>query len=400
MKRINHALFVFATIAAILTLAGCGDGKQVSEVKAMPFVDSNMTVDNALDTRKLCDSVKWTTSQDDRNQTVVQYDCEWKGVGDSAFLQKESPKAASAADIWQWTFGADGQPTLTGFSFVVRHEDGSVHEVMSGGIAGQTLAGLITANQVEDYDHAFSIIAGRRIPLKYQEPSKPIPDTTYGNKLSQFYPNLSPSKAATLAYLSKKADDLISSEGIDPLGYLTFSGSTNQGGINSSELFPVDPADVQFAAKEKEGDGVDLRRGRNYAAHSLDQNKLYCVNEYCFDSHNQIAGKAPPEVLAKEAGFVIDGYGAITQVAQTEQTVQAPSQQAMQQAAAQDTAAQASPANPLPTGSSDDDWPAMTPCIKKLQDAYIKDAQVHGTDESTSLDQMKEWASTCTALGQ
>jgi hypothetical protein len=43
----------------------------------------------------------------------------------------------------------------------------------------------------------------------------------------------------------------------------------------------------------------------------------------------------------------------------------------------------------------------MTPCIQKLDDAFVKDAQTQGVDDSVSVDQMKEWASTCKkALGQ
>lgn len=394
MKRINHAICVFVTCAIMSALTGCGDSKPISEVKALPFANSNMTVENALDTRKLCDAAKWSVAQDDRNQTVVQYDCEWKGVEDSAFLGGESPKATSAADIWQWTFGADDQPALTGMSVVVRHEDGSVHEIMSGGLAGQVMANLITANQVEDYDHAFSIIAGRRIPLKYQEPSSPIPDSTYGNKLAQFYRGLSSGDAAAFAYRRKNVN--VGSIGTDSLGYVQLGGEV----AKPMDLYPVDPADVQLEFPLFNGNAQHPSAPLNYQPRELDKNKLYCMGDYCFDSNNSLVGRTPPEVLAKEAGFVTDGYGHVTPVAQSQQTVQAPNQQAMQQAAAQDTAAQASSANQLPTGSSDDDWPAMTPCIKKLQDAYIKDAQAHGTDESTSPDQMKEWASTCKALGQ
>jgi uncharacterized membrane protein YccF (DUF307 family) len=47
VKRINYALLAFVTFAAILTLTGCGDDKQISEVKALPFANTNMTVDNA-----------------------------------------------------------------------------------------------------------------------------------------------------------------------------------------------------------------------------------------------------------------------------------------------------------------------------------------------------------------
>lgn len=378
----------------MFALAGCGDSKQVSEVKALPFADTNMTVDNALDTRKICDSAKWSVAQDSRNQTVVEYDCEWRGVKDSAFLDGESPKATSAADIWQWTFGVDSQPTLTGISVVVRHEDGSVHEITSGEFAGRVMAHLITTNKVEDYDHAFSIIADRRIPLKYQQPSSPIPDSTYGNKLAKFYRGLSSGDAAAFAYRLKKVS--VGPIGTDSLGYLQLSGEV----ARPMDLYPVDPTDVQFAFPLFNGNAQHPSEPLNNKPKDLDKNKLYCMGDYCFDVNNSLVGRAPPEVLAKEVGFITDGYGHVTPIAQSPQTVRVPSQSGVQQATQQDTAAQATAALPLTTTSSDDDWPSMTPCIKKLQDAYIKDAQAHDTDGSTSLDQMKEWASTCKALGQ
>lgn len=394
MKHINHVICAFVTCAATFALAGCGDGKQVSEVKALPFADTNMTVENAMDTRKLCDSVKWSAAQDDRNQAVVQYDCEWKGVKDSAFLDGESPKATSAADIWQWTFGADSQPTLTGISVVVRHEDGSVHEITSGEFAGRVMAHLITTNQVEDYDHAFSIIANRRIPLKYQQPSSPIPDSTHGNKLAQFYHGLSSGDAAAFAYRLKKVN--VGSIGTDSLGYLQLSGEV----AGPLDLYPVDPADVQFEFPLFNGNAQHPSAPLNNQPKGLDKNKLYCMGDYCFDANNSLVGRTPPEVLAEEKNYVTDGYGHVAPVAQAQQAVRAQGQQAMQQASQQDMAGQASSANPLPTGSSNGDWPAMTPCIQKLDDAFVKDAEAKGIDSSVNIEQMQEWAATCKALGQ
>ena len=84
----------------------------------------------------------------------------------------------------------------------------------------------------------------------------------------------------------------------------------------------------------------------------------------------------------------------------------------MQQAVQQDTTAPASvsapavaPANAstadadLPTGAGND-WPTDTPCITKLRNAYVKDADAKGLDDAVSMDQANEWASTCKALGQ
>jgi hypothetical protein len=84
----------------------------------------------------------------------------------------------------------------------------------------------------------------------------------------------------------------------------------------------------------------------------------------------------------------------------------------MQQAGQQDTnapamasapavaPASASTADPdLPNGAGND-WPTDTPCITKLRNAFVKDADAKGVDHSASLDQTKEWASTCETLGQ
>ena len=58
----------------------------------------------------------------------------------------------------------------------------------------------------------------------------------------------------------------------------------------------------------------------------------------------------------------------------------------------------ASTADPLPVGA--EDWPTSTPCIKKLEDAYRKDRQAHGLDDTISMDQDNDFASTCKTVGQ
>ena len=406
VKRTKHAICAFLTCAVLVALTGCGDSKQVTEVKAMAFADTNMTVDNALDTRKICDSVKWSVSQDDRNQTVVEYDCNYKGVNDSAFLQGESPKAVSAGDVWQWTYDASGTPTMTGVAMVVRHDDGSTNVVSSGGGAGMWLSKLIVDNTVEDYDHIFSIYAGRRIPLKYQEPSSPIPDSTYGNKLAQFYKGLSSGDAAAFAYRHKKIH--LTPVGTDSLGYLQLDGEA----AKPSDLYPVDPADVQLQFPLFQGNAEHPSEHLSYQPRDLVQNKLYCMGDYCFDFADDLVGRTPSEVLAKESGYVTDGYGKVTPVAQTQQAAQQDANaqsaslgQALAQAqglAVQSSApASASTAgDDLPTGSSDEAVPAMTPCIQKLDDAFVKDAQAHGTSEGVSDDMVREWDNTCKTLGQ
>ena len=403
VKHTKHAICAFVTCAAMVALAGCGDSKQVTEVKALPFADTNMTVDNALDTRKICDSVKWSVFQDDRKQTTVQYDCNYKGVDDSAFLQGESPKAVTAGDVWQWTYDASGTPTMTGVSMVVRHNDGSTNEVISGAGAGFVLSKMIVDNTLEDYDHVFSIITARPIPLKSQEPSSPIPDSTYGNKLAQFYQGLSSGDAAVFAYRQKKVN--VQPVGTDALGYLDLNNEV----ANPADLYPVDPADVQLQFPLPQGDSEHPSERLQYTPRDLAENKLYCMGDYCFD-HNNLVGRAPQEVLAKESGFVTDGMGKVTPVAQTQQATQqdANAQPAsLGQALAQAQGMTAQPTAPasasttdsdLPTGSQD--WPTSTPCIKKLEDAYRKDRQAHGLDDTISMDQDNDFASTCKTVGQ
>ncbi len=386
----------------MVALAGCGDSKQVTEVKALPFADTNMTVDNALDTRKICDSVKWSVFQDDRNQTTVQYSCDYKGVDDSAFLQGESPKAVTAGDVWQWTYDASGTPTLTGVSMVVRHDDGSVNEVLSGGLAGMTLSKLIVDNTVEDYDHIFASVAGRSIPLKSQEPSSPIPDSTYGNKLAQFYKGLSSGDAAAFAYRQKNVH--LTPVGTDSLGYLQLNGEA----AKPSDLYPVDPVDVQIQFTLPQGDAEHPSEPLQTQPIDLVENKLYCMGDYCFDHNHFLVGRAPPEVLAKESEYTTDGMGEVIPVAQPQQAAsQVAPPASLGQALAQTQGMPAQPTAPasastagddLPTGSQD--WPASTPCIKKLEDAYREDRQAHGLDDTISMDQDDDFASTCKTVGK
>jgi len=401
----KHANVVLAclTCAAMLALAGCGESKPITEVKALPFNYSNlttgpdMTVDQALDNRKVCDSVKWSTSQDDHKRTVVEYDCNYKGIDDSMFV-KNGMDAVSAGDVWQWTYGADGTPSLTGVGLVVRHKDGTATTTNYGAIAVSILSSTIIDNKFTTFDQAYAYLMNKRIPTpRVKESTKSvsaIPDTTYGNKLAPFFPDQPPQDAAIHAYLQKGMPESVGTYGIDSLGYLTLKDTPEA----RAALYPVDPADVQLALKVSPYAARESGIGPPF---TLQDNKLVCLNEVCYDKNGHVVGKAPSEVMAKETeGASIDQFGVVTLTNQTQQAAQPPSQQVMQQVAQQDTAAQASSANPLPTGSSDEDWPAMTPCIKKLDDAYVNAAHAQNTDETVSIDQMKEWASTCKAEGE
>lgn len=398
VKHTKHAFLAFVTCAAMVALTGCGDRKQVSEVKALPFGDANMTVDQALDNREVCDP-KWTTSQDDHNRTVVEYDCNYKGIDDSMFV-KNGMDVVSAGDVWQWTYGPDGTPSLTGVGLVIRHKDGTAATTNYGAIMVEALSKLVVDNKVTNFDQAYSWLTNTRIPgpPEATKSASPIPDTTYGNKLAQFFPGQPANDAAIHAYLQKGMSQSTKSFGVDSAGYLALEDSSETRAL----VYPVDPADVQIGFKV---DPAIVPEILKHSLNNIEENKLFCLNDYCYDIGAHLVGKATPEVVAKEDSRV-NSYsqimldGRVVQPAQAQQPLQAPSQQAMQQAVQQDAAAQASAANPLPTGSSDDDWPAMTPCLQKLEDAARKQADAQGIDDSISIDAAKEMASTCKTLGQ
>lgn len=410
MKRTKHAICAFVTCVVMVALTGCGDSSQVKEVKALPFGDANMTVDQALDNRQVCDP-KWTTSQDDHNRTVVEYDCNYKGIDDSLFVKNGGMDVVSAGDTWQWTYGPDGTPSLTGVGLVIHHKDGTAATTNYGAIMVEALSKLIVDNKVTNFDQAYSWLTNTRIPgpPEATKSISAIPDTSYGNKLAQFFPGQPLLDAVTHAYLQKGfPESSISPYGIDSLGYLQLVDTPEA----RAAAYPVDPSDVQFALTMKPPTATGVGIG---APHGLQDNKLICLSGVCYNLSGRLVGKAPPEVVAKEVGgATIDGYGDIQPAAQTQQPVQAPSQPAKQQAAppaslgqalaqAQGTQSNAPTSasttdSDLPTGSQD--WPASTPCIKKLEDAYRKDRQAHGLDDTISMDQDNDFASTCKTVGQ
>lgn len=405
----------------MVALTGCGDSKQITEVKALPFGDANMTVDQALDNREVCDP-KWTTSQDDHNRTVVEYDCNYKGIDDSLFVKNGSMDVVSAGDDWQWTYGPDGTPSLTGVGLVIHHKDGTATTTNYGALMVEGLSKLVVDNKVTNFDQAYSWLTNTGIPgpPEATKSVSPIPDMTYGNKLAPFFPDQPAKDAVTHAYLQKGLSaSSMSPYGIDSLGYLQLVDTPEA----RAAAYPVDPSDVQFALTMKPPTATGVGIG---APHGLSDNKLICLSVVCYNLSGRLVGKAPPEVVAKEVGgATIDGYGDIQPVAQTQpaaqtqQPEQAPSQATMQQAVLQDanaqpttlgqlvaqatrpnTPASASTADSdLPTGAGND-WPTDTPCITKLRNAYVKDADAKGLDDSVSMDQANEWASTCKALGQ
>jgi len=540
----------------MVALAGCGDSKQVAEVKALPFGDANMTVDQALDNRKVCDP-KWTTSKDDHNRAVVEYDCNYKGIDDSLFVKNGGMDAASGGDVWQWTYGPDGTPSLTGVGLVIRHKDGTATSTNYGSLVVEALSKEIVDNKFTNFDQAYSWLTNTRIPgpPEATKSISAIPDTTYGNKLAPFFPGQPSQDAAIHAYLQKGMSQSAKTYGVDSAGYLALEDTPenralvypadsadvqigfkvdpaivpeilkhslnnieakklfclndycydigahlagkatpevvakedrrvnsysqimldnwvaqpevtqqvvltpsqlettygnklvqlfpgyqpqdaamrayHQKGLPASAgarvldslgyltffdvpsvrqyLFPVDPSDVQIAVKAEQ---PNTSASGIHTPQELPDNKLICLSDLCYDESGNLVGKPTPDVVAKETMEVsIDQFGDIHQVAQTQQDAQAPSQQSMQQAAQQDTTAPATASAPavapasastadsdLPTGTQG--WPTSTPCIKKLEDAYRKDRQAHGLNETISMDQDNDFASTCKTVDQ
>ena len=366
MKRIKYALLTFVTFAATLALAGCGDNKQVAEVKALAFSypnrfaqDPNLTVDQALDTRNLCDSVKWLVKQTDRNQTFVEYTCDYKGVANSGFIERDKSDVDSAGDVYQWTYGTDGEPELNYVGVVLHYKNGTSKDFKYDATSIMRVA---ADNKATNFDQAWSVLRGQPIPIK---PASPLTDTTYGNTLTALYPGQSAMKAAAYAYMWRGAPSSFYIFGIDALGYPAVEDSAEARAL----VFPVNPADVQIAMK------VDPSSISAFGANppsQLQSNKLFCLNEMCYDNTGKLVGRAPASVLAQESAS-----NGSTQ-----------------------TAAAAPIADPTPPTGGGDNWPAMTPCIQKLDDAFVKDTQAKGIDATVNIEQMQEWAATCKALGQ
>ncbi|MEW9623208.1 hypothetical protein [Rhodanobacter geophilus] len=456
-------LFIVSGLLGLLALTGCAPDKHIAEVKALPFSypsenvqDPNMTVDQALDYRNVCDSVKWKIDETEQHQTFVQYDCTYKGVKDSMFIARDitnSPSnnpAVAVGETYQWIFGSDGKPSLTYIALHYRYANGNSKDVSRLNLGGgayidgapwyTAVMQMAVENKVADYDHVLSHLYGWRIPVK---PAKPFTDTTYGNTLTAYYPGHNAAQAASLAYQWKRAPI----EGVFSIGVAGYPiVSINDRFVD--QLFPVNPADVQFAKKidtSYTDTAVDNLSSNNpYEIIRLLQlapNKLFCLSNRCYDRNAQTVGRAPESVLAQEVGFnkwaQISGAASASkseketantpdalavamastamtpptpapQVAQAVQpTPVAPvTQQVVNSATATLTGASQSHGQPVADAAvhsgdvGPDGWPKMTPCIQKLQDKFTADQQKQNADTSTSLEQMQEWASVCKSLGQ
>lgn len=322
MKRTIHALCAFATMAAMLALTGCGDSTEVAQVKALPFdylvnenKSPNLTVDQVLDTRKICDKVTWETLQTDRKQTVVQYTCSYRGVDDSAILEHDKATAKLVNEIYQWSFGAEGRPAMNYAAITIHYKDGTSKDFTPNGFTPelrvQALQEFAVANQVEDFDHAWSVLM--HVPLLIK-PIAEITDKTYGNKLAALYPLASPKDAAIMAnqWHGMAQGGAI---GFDSLGYLQFNY-----GEDATRLFFVDPADVQIAVNLDENNAsykANRQKEQLYRAliRMIPANKLFCINGACFDNSGGMVGRPTPEVMSGEKDFttVIKPYDPIAE---------------------------------------------------------------------------------------
>lgn len=431
-------LLSIVAVAAVITLTGCAPDKHITEVKALPFSypinefqnpilrvpDPNLTVDQALDYRKVCDSVKWKVDQTEQHQNFVEYRCDYKGVKDSAFAERDKADIVSEGDVYQWTFGSDGHPALNYAGFVIRFKGGSIKDFKMDTVRVMEMA---SNNKVTNADEAFSYLTNSRIPVK---PASPFTDTTYGNTLTAYYPGHTALDAAKLAYQWNRVP--VSVSDVDELGYpVVIIGEDN-----FKQLFPVNPADVQLA---KNIDPFSNNQFDILKEIQLSPNKLFCLGFICYNSNAQPVGRAPAPVQAleiassgwvqvsatnpasqpgKEAAGVPDTVAAAMantatsppapQVAQAAQpTPAAPvTPQVVNSAVAALTGAsqpQGQPVANTTVHSGDvgpDGWPKMTPCIQKLQDKFTADQQKQNADTSSSLEQMQEWADVCKSLGQ
>lgn len=390
-------LLSIVAIAAVLTLSGCAPDKHITEVKALPFSypnenvrDPNLTVDQALDYRKVCDSAKWKVDMTEQHQTFVEYHCTYKGVSDSTFGERDNSHLDSAEDVYQWTYNVNGQPKLSYVGFNIHYKNGTSKDFK---LDATHVMELASNNKATNFDEAFSYLIGAPIPVK---PASPITDTTYGNTLTSLYPGHSAMDAAVLTYRWIKSPLTIYD--IDGLEYPMMDGACIfQGemkcaaltGPNSdrreftmtdlaSHLFPVNPKDVEYAVKPSHSSDWEIVK-----PHS--PNKLACVGLTCFDIQGRLVGSAPASIVAKE--------GSSAPVPEPSAT-QPP-------AATQSTQTMATPAATVHSGDvGPDGWPKMTPCIQKLQDKFTTDQQKQNADTSTSLEQMQEWADVCKSLGQ
>jgi hypothetical protein len=72
-----------------LSLAGCTNG-DISNLKDQVINGTSYTIGQVFDHRKACDSVSWKESKDDRDRTIIEYQCNFSM--DNAPYQQEQQK--------------------------------------------------------------------------------------------------------------------------------------------------------------------------------------------------------------------------------------------------------------------------------------------------------------------
>lgn len=206
-------LLSIVVVAAAITLTGCAPDKHITEVKALPFSypsndvqDPNLTVDQALDYRKVCDSVKWKVDMTEQHQKFVEYQCDYKDVDHSTFLADAVLKAkvergdkangedivhlVHAGDVYQWTYGPNGSPALSYVAMRLHYSNGTSKDI------SQTYASSATAfmqlavqNTATDYDSINAQFTGKPIP--------PMPTPATEAALRQAYAEAHPRKLSS-----------------------------------------------------------------------------------------------------------------------------------------------------------------------------------------------------------
>jgi hypothetical protein len=181
------ALCALVVLAVVVGLTGCTD-KHIAEVKAQPFSypsdsvqDPNLTVDQALDYRKVCDSVKWKVDMTEQHQKFVEYQCDYKNVEHSAFVANVVLKAkvergdkangedivhmVHAGDVYQWTYGPNGSPALSYVAMRLHYSNGTSKDILTPEPYDTTrLMKAAAENIADDFDHIYAAATYKQIP--------------------------------------------------------------------------------------------------------------------------------------------------------------------------------------------------------------------------------------------
>lgn len=202
------ALCALVGLAAVIGLTGCTSDKHITEVQALPFSypsesvqDPNLTVDQALDYRKVCDSVKWKVDKTEQHQMFVEYQCDYKNVEHSAFVANDVLKAkvergdradgkdiahlVHAGDVYQWTYGPNGSPVLSYVSMHLQYSNGASKDIPTHGPSDVTrLMRAAAENNADDFDHIYAAATYTQIP--------PMPTAATEASLREEYDKLHP----------------------------------------------------------------------------------------------------------------------------------------------------------------------------------------------------------------